>query len=177
MPVRPSVSTLSWGRERNSLTVMQQTEHKHSNTFFTSLPHYGVDSSMFEAQNGRDSTFDRYCKRVNEIFSKWSSRKKKNVSICSRKVSALPKTHKHRHTLSKCTECALTQREEQYSFPVPKYTPGKTLAQSVSILVEKKQTQRCPNKPLPRRYLLSLNPCMKVHMGAHSRTHCPHVEQ
>ena len=71
--------------------------------------------------------FNRYCKRVNEIFAI-----EEIVSAFSaEKWSALPKTHKHKHSLSKYAQCALTHHDEQHSFPGPKYTPG---AQSVDIL-------------------------------------------
>ena len=56
MPVQPSVSTRNWGRERGSFSAQRQ--HKNVKTLFTPLPNYGVDSSMFQAKNGRDSTFN-----------------------------------------------------------------------------------------------------------------------
>ena len=81
------------------------------------------------------------------------------------KWCALPKTHKHRHTLSKCTECALTQREVQYSFPGPKYTPGKTLAQSVSILVEKNHSAKMLERTTTKEILAELEPLYKSAYG------------
>ena len=33
---------------------------------------YGIDGSIFESEKGRDSKFDRLCKKVNTIFNKWS---------------------------------------------------------------------------------------------------------
>ena len=43
---------------------------------FGTLPTYGVDPSIFEAKKSRESLFERYCKKINDIITKWSKRKK-----------------------------------------------------------------------------------------------------
>ena len=61
---------------------------------------------MFQAKNGRDSTFNRYCKRMNEVFAKWSSRENKStyMSVFSpENWNALPKTQTETHSYTVLT--------------------------------------------------------------------------
>ena len=64
---------------------------------FGTLPTYGVDPSIFEAKKSRESLFDRYCKKINDIITKWSKREKKleYLSIYSpENWRKLPNIHK-----------------------------------------------------------------------------------
>ena len=66
--------------------------------------------------------------------------------------------HKKRHTLGKCKECALAFCEQQRNFPGPTFNPGKTLAQSTSLLAEQNHTLKLPEQTTTREILAELEP-------------------
>ena len=47
-----------------------------------------------------------------------------------------------RHTFAKCKECALTYKNAQQTFPGVKFTPGKSLAECASVLVEQNKASK-----------------------------------
>ena len=54
----------------------------------------------------------------------------------------LPKIKQKRHTFAKCKECALTYKNAQQTFPGVKFTPGKSLAECASVLVEQNKASK-----------------------------------
>ena len=139
---------------------------------FGTLPTYGVDPSIFEAKKSRESLFDRYCKNIYDIITKWSKREKKldYLSIFSpENWRKLPNLHKKRHTLGKCKECALAFCEQQRNFPGPTFNPGKTLAQSARLLAEQNHTLKLPEQTTTREILAELEPLYQNTYG-HSFT-------
>ena len=145
---------------------------------FSSVPTFGVQKSLFETQGTRESLFNRYCKTINGIFSKWTSRDKKIKYIetfCSENWKKLS-IYNQRHTLSDCKECALVHKDQQDTFPGPVYQPTQPLARSVRVLVENNCIANVPAATTTRQILSELEPLYHDtygHSFAESLTKCP----
>ena len=105
----------------------------------------GIEDSLFESVNEKESRFDILCKRVNVLFNKWSNRDQRLGYLAEFSPAVwdkLPKIKQKRHTFAKCKECALTYKNAQQTFPGLKFIPGKSLAECASVLVEQNKASK-----------------------------------
>ena len=147
----------------------ERREYKFIN-LFSSVPSYGIQSTMFDEQGHRESLFTRQCKNINGIFSKWSGRDKKAKYIDTFSVENWEKLsayNKRRHTLSNCKECFLQYKEHQETFPGPVYQPTITLAMNVKTLVENNSSMNVPMATTTQQILSEIEP---VYQGAYGHS-------
>ncbi len=162
-------------REYSEVGRGKHFTHSHSKEraqnvqkLFSPLTQYRMQSSMFECEDGRESQFDRSCKKINGRFMKWSNRDKRlaYMKTFSTEVwKQLPKVDRKRHTLRNCTECALAYRQQQESFPGPTYTPSESLAHVARVLVEQNSTTKVPEQTTTRQILSELQPLYQEAYG------------
>ena len=135
---------------------------------FSPLTQYGIHSSMFEGKGGRMSTFDRYCKKINGMFFKWKNREKRMAYMTTfspENWNSLPRVDKRRHTLANCKECALAYREQQQSFPSPKFLPVQSLGKHARALVEQNSANTKAPEVTTRQILSELEPLYREAYG------------
>ena len=154
------------GKGRRHCELITEVREQKFKELFSSVPSYGIQSSLFEVSGARESLFNRQCKAINGIFSKWSSRDKKTKyleTFCPEKWKKLSDYNKRRHTLLNCKECALVHTQHQEAFPGPVYQPSQSIARSARILVENNSTA---NVPVATTYP-NLNHYTRKHMVTH----------
>ena len=132
------------GRGKNFTKLHSLEREQNFKDLFSPLPQYGVESSIFEHTNNRESTFDRYCKRINGGFMKWKRKREEKSEYLSTfsidNCKKLSSVEKQRHTLGRCKECELSYTKQQQSFPGPIYSPAHSLAQSAKSLIAHNST-------------------------------------
>lgn len=161
------------GRGKNFTKLHCLEREQNFKDLFSPLSQYGVQSSIFEHTNNRESTFDRYCKRVNGGFMKWKRKREEKSEYLStfsidnwKKLSSV---EKQRHSLGRCKECALSYTKQQQSFPGPIYSPAHSLAQSTKSLIAHNSTEKASEQSTTRQILAELQPIYQEAYG-HSFT-------
>ena len=104
-------------KECNKTTAERNDKFKK---LFRPLLSFGVDESAFEKYGHRDSPFDRNCRKLNGILSKWTNRNNKREYIeyfSPQKWKSLTAATKCRHSMEEVMECAIVHTSTQENFP------------------------------------------------------------
>ena len=129
---------------------------------FAVVPDYCPDKSYFEQREGRESYFDRNCKKVLQRFcQKWhppESRCEYMATFSMENWKQLPLHLKRAHTMSNCQGCLLMHEDIQSKFPgykcddnapVTKYlTTAKQQAQMLTESVKEDMVRVATRKAL-----------------------------
>ena len=112
---------------------------------------------MFEGYDHRESRFERYCKNINGLFTKWIAHDKKQEYLQlfpQDNWKKLAPRHTKRHSIVNCIECALSyELRQQESFTGPVFKPTRCITQQVKEIMEKNATTKLMlshEKPLGR---------------------------
>lgn len=93
---------------------------------------------MFECYGHRECRFDRNCKKVLSLFTKWKNREKRMAYLHHFSIenwTQLSASSKAKHTFSNCTQCAIVNNELQQTFPGKKLQPSSGLTTTVTELM------------------------------------------
>ena len=116
---RVSIRILS--RNTCGKTDEKLSRSKAFQKMFAVVPDYCPDKSYFEQREGRDSNFDRNCKKVLQRFcQKWhppESRCEYMATSSMENWKQLPLHLKRTHTMSNCQGCLLMHADIQGKFP------------------------------------------------------------
>ena len=125
---------------------------------FSPPQEHGIQTSLFDRYDHRESRFERYCKGINGLFNRWRTRGKAEYlrTFSLENWKRLSKKSKRRHTFENCKECALAYPELQQNFPGPIFHLEQSLAQQVGAIVEQNSAAKAPEQSTTRQVLAEL---------------------
>ena len=151
-----STNNLKWERKKIMWHECKGTNTKVQGCLLP-LRAYGVETCMFEGYDHRESRFERYCKNINGLFTKWIAHDKKQEYLQlfpQDNWKKLAPRHTKRHSIVNCIECALSyELRQQESFTGTVFKPTRCITQQVKEIMEKNATTKLMlshEKPLGR---------------------------
>lgn len=130
---------------------------------------------MFNSYGHRESAFERNCKKVMGMFTKWKCREARTAYIntfSTKNWNKLSQSTKQRHTLSNREECAIQYTTQQHAFPGRVFTKRTDFATHVHMLVNEANSEHSTT----RKILAALQPIYQQtygHSFTQSLVQCP----
>lgn len=128
-------------------TLTHMTERNQE--FQVLFREHGIENAIFERVNGRESTFDHRCKRINKHIRNWKNREQRQVYIRTFSIEnwkKLSRNSKKRHTLKSAENVHSHLKSCNRAFQVPLFPQEKPWLNLLKLWWSKMHWQMLLNK-------------------------------